>query len=161
MPDGMRYLFTPEMLPVFLPFIVLVVVFFVFRSRAGEIKKHLEFQALKRNGEVKSRGFIFYPSLSIPQESGEILVFSMPGGKNSPPHTYVTSDIPSARNYKIKICREYKIFGVGTVFGQDIKINDPIFDEAFIIQGSDEMIVRGCATTSRQRIFSGSLGSAR
>jgi len=128
---------------------IIIVIYFGIK-RDSRLKKNLEQQALKRNGVVKKGKFFTYSRLIFSQNGNEITVYSIPGGKNSPPHTYITCDLSSLRDYKIKICREYRIFGIGTVFGQDIKLNNPNFDENYVIQGSDEMIVRQFLTQDIQ-----------
>ena len=50
----------------------------------------------------------------------------------------MTAVLPSVVGYKARVYSEQRIFGIGTVFGQDVKVNDPLFDEAFVVQGSDE-----------------------
>lgn len=148
--DSILSLFSREFFPVIVFVVVLIFVYFKHKKQSAKQKEILEQQALKRNGTVKKGGFFSYPRLNIPQEMNEVSVYSVPGGKNRPPYTYVTCDLNSTRNYKIKICRECRIFGIGTVFGQDVKINNPAFDEAFVMQGSDEMIVQEFLTPEIQ-----------
>ena len=130
--------------------VVLAVYYFAYQKSAGEHERNLELQAQKRNGTVQKGGPFSYPRLSLLRETGEVLVFPVPGGKNSPPYTHVTAEINSTREYRIKVCREHRIFGVGAVFGQDIRVNHPDFDEAFLVQGSDEMIVLEYLTPDAQ-----------
>ena len=108
------------------------------------LKQILGDQARKRGGEIVKGTLLFWPSLKLTSSRGdEIKIFVMPGGKHHPPETYVQAQLTFSHDrFRLRVCRELRILGIGTVFGQDIQLGQPVFDEAFIIQGEPEHQVR-------------------
>lgn len=106
-------------------------------------------QALKRNGTV-TQSFLTCPCLTFSHGDATVAVFATPCGKNRPQYTHLAADLNLAREFKIRIYKELRLFGIGRVFGRDVKVNNPAFDEAFIIKGSDETMVLHFLTSAVQ-----------
>lgn len=135
----------------------LVAIFFIIallfkKKRSEKLKKILKQQALQRNGHVTGGGMFAVLQLFFPHEDLEIEILLLPGGRNTPPYTYVKCGLPLMREFRILISREYSgISKIGRIFGmQDFQINNPDFDKSFVIQASDEMIVRNLLTPEIQ-----------
>jgi len=129
---------------------IFLLVICINKIGGGFQRKKLEQQAAKRGGRVKKGGLFSYPRLILSIGGADVEIYSTPGGKNTPPHTHVQYSLPNAVNYKLALRREIRLFGVGMVFGQDIKINNPEFDNAYIIRGDDEGIVRSFLSSEIQ-----------
>lgn len=116
---------------------------FLFLVRKSLAKQHalLDPQVIKRNGRIK-KGFR-YQQLIFPYEMFEVHVYFTPGGKKSPPYTHVTTKMVPLRPYTITLYKEIEVFSrIAEVFGiKDIQLNNPVFDEAFVVKGSDESVV--------------------
>ena len=107
-----------DFLPIILLYAFIIFLFFYFNKiTRRKMKKILEKQALKRNGKLTKGSLFNYPRLTLSHNRTEILIYSTPGGKNTPPYTYIQCELNSVRVYRIKLCREYRLFGIGTVFG--------------------------------------------
>lgn len=145
----------PELMPVV--FVVLVggIIFMVKKQDIQRQRLFLEEQAMKRQGGVHGNSFFFYPKLVFPCGGQDVTVYTRPASRNSPAYTFMRSPLIAPGLYRVKIYRELRIFGVGTVFGQDIRTGDPEFDKAFVVQGSDEMIVRALLQPQIQRLLLG------
>lgn len=127
-----------------------IVGFLAMISQTKKQNKMLEeiFQrhVLKYNGTVESGGFLDMPRLKIHGEDAETELFieriGSGKGRRTQYFTVFSAAFHASIRYKIRIYREHRLFGIGTVFGQDIKIDNPEFDGAFVIQGTDGAIVR-------------------
>lgn len=131
----------------FMPVVFMVLVGgIIFMVKKQDIQRQrllLEEQAAKRQGGIQGNGFFFFPKLVFPACGQEVTVYTRPASRNRPAYTFMRSQLMALGLYRVKVYREIRIFGVGTVFGQDIHTGDPEFDKAFVVQGTDEMIVQG------------------
>ena len=115
----------------------------VNQSRNKKTAALFDALAMKHNGTLLKGNLLSVPRLKLDDEGTEILIFSTPGGRNSPPHTWFQARLSLTRDFKINLYREYNFYKVGKMFGmQDVVLDNPEFDESFIVQGSDELIVR-------------------
>jgi len=106
-------------------------------------------QAEKRGGYVEEKFYHFSPRLVIPYIDQKIIVYSTPGSRNSPPYTHLRYRFSSIRNINLTVYKEGFFSKLGKTFGmQDIIVDDPEFDEIFIIQGRDEILVRDILSLS-------------
>jgi len=140
-----------EFLPVALIAIIFVLIMFFMVMEVRRQQVLLKKQAGKRNGVFKKGGMFATPKLILPHGSQEIEVFMRQGSRNRPPYTYVRTQLSLRRDYKLKIARKFRIFGVSAVFGQDIEVGNPDFDKAFVTQGSDTMIARNFLNSALQK----------
>ena len=80
-----------------------------------------------------------------------VLVQLIPQGKNTPPKTSLECLLSSSKNYKFHIYPESVITHIGKTFGyKEIRVNHRPFDDAFLIRGSDEVILRHFLTKEIQ-----------
>lgn len=125
--------------------IVISIIAITFNIKKGnKLKKVLENQAIKRNGEVINRfhGFA-YPMLKFDYDFNEFMVYSVPGGKNHPPHTYVNVNLTYPVSHHMRLYKEYFASKIGKKLGtQDIEIGFDSFDNDIMVKGSDEYFVR-------------------
>ncbi len=144
-----------ELMPVV--FVVLVggIIFMVKRQDIQRQRLLLEEQAMKRQGGIHGNSIFFYPKLVFPCGGQDVTVYTRPASRNSPAYTFMRAQLVSSGLYRVKIYREIRIFGVGTVLGQDIRTGDPEFDKAFVVQGTDEMIVRALLQPQIQLLLLG------
>jgi hypothetical protein len=130
----------------FMPLIFVILVagiILVVRNQDIQRQRELyEEQARKRGGDCHSGGALFYPKLILPYGGQDLIVNMRPASRNSPASTFIRSRLSFLGPCRMKIYREVRIFGVSTVFGQDIRTGDAEFDDAFVVQGNDEMVVR-------------------
>ncbi len=131
-----------ELTPFLIFAAVMVIVSVVMRYEIKRQEALFEQQALKRGGRVQKGHFLSYPRLRLPVHDAEMEVYMTPGSRNRPPYTYIKMDLAHLRDYNIRLYREIRFLGIGTVFGQDILIGNPDFDDAYVIQGSDPLIVQ-------------------
>lgn len=135
--------------------VILAVVYFIRKQQSKALMILLEQQALKRNALVNKGGlFSSYPRLSLIHEGLEVVVRSVAGGRNRPPYTYIECKFDSPKTFSMSISGKLSLAGLAKVFGgQDIIVNNPAFDDAFVVRGSDEMIVRNFLSPDVQEKF--------
>ena len=138
---------------VLFPIIIAIIYFGTKRLRKLDLeyKRILEGQALKHNGTIVNGGNFSYPCLNIQADGYEILVYSVHGGKSSPPSTFVKTEADFLKDTEIKIYCEYHIPVLKALAGQEIETNNPEFDKAFFIKGNHEAIVRKLLTLENQK----------
>lgn len=136
---------------ILLVYVIIVAIFlFSWRKKISEQGRILKQQAQKRNGSIKSN--MLFSRLVFPHQDLEVALWFTTGGKNSPPYTHVNCKLPLIREYKLDLFRQTAFSNIGKKFGmQDIQINNPDFDDSFIIQGSDEMAVRNILSQDIQQ----------
>lgn len=131
--------------------VIIGIVFFSYFVRSKKQMVLFEAQALKRNGRL-SAGFYIMPQLFFSVGSYEMKVISTPGGRNSPPYTRMQLKYQTTRNHNIKVAPENIFSKIGKSFvGQDIQMQNPQFDESFLIKGSDDIVVRSILTSQVQQ----------
>lgn len=121
---------------------------FQIKKRKRVLEEIFNRQALKYNGIVEGGGFLGTPHLKIRYKHAKTELFIDARRKQN--FTVFSAIFYVSVPYKVRIYREYRFLGIGTVFGQDVKIHNPEFDEAFVIQGTDETIVRHFLTMDIQ-----------
>ena len=131
-----------EFMPIVFVVLVSGIIIVVMQQEIKRQQTLYEEQAQKRNGTCRKGGLFSYPKLILPYGEQGVEIYMRPGSRNSPPYTFIKSRLNLLRKYHLRICREIRLFGIGTVFGQDIQVGNAEFDEAFVVQGSDTMIVR-------------------
>ncbi|GEM_PF-2981072 len=134
---------------------ILAVVFaganFFVKKRTAVLVDIFQRLALKYNGTVVPAKRLGWPRLALRHDGIEAELFiKSRGGEDRQYDTVFSAVFPSLRPYKIRIYRERRVFGIGTVFGQDIATGNPEFDEAFVIQGTDETALRSILTPEVQ-----------
>ena len=130
------------MFGVYIVLAFIAVAYFILAYKKKVLMTLYRKQATKRNGRVKSLLFLF-PKLILFNNSGEISIIHNPGGKNSPPITYMKCTLNSRKNYKFSISPENALVKFGKSFGlKDIQIGNSEFDESFLIRSNDDLIVR-------------------
>lgn len=135
-----------------LALILMLILFLIYHTRrSNKLKRALEAQAIKRNGTLTGGFLVSYPKLSFSHNTNEVAVYSVPGGRYTPPYTHVSVKLPIPINQKIRIYNE-KITGkIGKALGmQDIQIDSDSFDNQFMIKGTDEYYVRNLLTFNIQ-----------
>ncbi|MBU0469017.1 MAG: DUF3137 domain-containing protein [Candidatus Omnitrophica bacterium] len=133
--------------PTLLPFVVFaaipVVIVSLIKLGSQGMKKNFQRQAEKRGGYVEEKFYHFSPRLVIPYIDQKIIVYSTPGSRNSPPYTHLKYKFSSSRNINLTVYKEGLFSKLGKTLGmQDLIVDDPVFDETFIIKGKDEILVR-------------------
>ena len=137
--------------PLFFPIIIFgiiiltVIIAIIYSIKKGnELKKVLESQAIKRNGEVKRAfGGFGYPQLNFEYDFNKFKIFSVPGGKNRPPFTYVDVTLVNSTIHRMRLYKEGFSSKIGKKLGmQDIEVGIDSFDNDIIIKGSDENFIR-------------------
>jgi hypothetical protein len=138
----------PHSLVLILPLLVLgIVLFLQFRNRQrnAEILSQV---SLRRGGTVKGGFFLSLPTLVFPYKSQDITVHSTPGSDKSPPRTKIsTALLELGRDFKMHIYKEHFLLKALKLVGvQDIQVGNDAFDNAFMVQGSDESSVKALLT---------------
>ena len=131
-----------EFMPIVFISLVSGIIIVVMQREIQRQKSLYEEQAQKRGGTCHKGGLLSYPKLILPYGDQSVEIYMRPGSRNSPPYAFVKSRLTLLRQYRLRICREVRLFGIGTVFGQDIQVGNSEFDDAFVVQGSDAMMVR-------------------
>lgn len=142
-------------LPVFIMSPLIILILLHTKKISNKVKSLLETQAIKRNGLI-SRGFLsIYPKLTFTYNTNEIQVFSMPGGKNSPPWTYikVKFDMPIDKTMFVHGNTQIGIKIQKTLKMQDIQIGADVFDDKCTIKGNDEYYIRNLLNFSIQEMI--------
>ncbi len=122
---------------------ILIIGLVYIKKTSKDIKRYFEPQVMKRNGEITWVNFLIYPSLIIPCGDLKLIVSTFPGGKNAPPSTSVSCKFSLNQDYHLNIYPEVLLAKLGKTLGmKDLQSGNPEFDEAFIIQGGDETMVR-------------------
>lgn len=133
----------PVLVPLVIASVVFSIVLFSYKVTSGPMKENMQRQAQKRGGYIEHKFYQMFPKLVIPYGDREIFVYITPGGRNSPPYTHFLYKYSSGRNIKLTVYNEGALAKFGKALGmQDIVVNDPVFDESFIIKGKDETLVR-------------------
>jgi len=137
-----------------LPLILIGISFLIIRHKAKNITDNYNILVQRYDGEIKPAGFFGYPVLNLVHQNFKVAVRSVYGGKNRPPYTHFEIKNVKSINYKVVIYRESFFGKVGKILGmQDIQINNPIFDEAFVIKSDSEMRLRNLLTPEFQQLL--------
>lgn len=119
---------------------------FYSAKKGKELVKSLESQAIKRRGEIQKRTFR-YPVLRFYYKSNQVKVYSVPGGRNTPPYTYVIVVLSTPVSQHMHLYKEGFASKIGKKLGmQDIQVGVDSFDREVMVKGSDELFVRKILT---------------
>lgn len=106
----------------------------VWRQLAGEIGASYVDGGIWRGGKVQARVKAWTVTLDT---------YTVSTGKSSVTYTRMRAPYVNPDGFRFKVYRKGFFSGLAKKLGmQDIEIGEPEFDEAFIIQGSDESKVR-------------------
>ena len=116
---------------------------FIYNNKITKVYNFYNTQALKRKG-IASKGFLLsYPKLYFSYKDKDISVFTILGGRYSPPISKLTVNSFSISNKNLIVYKEGFLSKFGKSLGvQDIEIGIDSFDSKFIIKGSDELFIR-------------------
>ncbi|MFA5260393.1 MAG: hypothetical protein WC450_04120 [Candidatus Omnitrophota bacterium] len=131
-----------EFIPIYFVILAAGIILVVRKQEINRQQALYEEQAQKRGGTCQKGGLLFYPKLILPFDEQDVKIYMRPASRSSPAYTFIKTRVTFLRPYRMRIYREIRLFGFGTVFGQDFRIGDSEFDDAFVVQGSDEMVVR-------------------
>lgn len=125
-------------------FVVMSIVVAVIYDTKRSQKQEALFKSLasKRGGSISKGTFFKDPKLHIEKNDRTIDVYYKAGTRHSPGYTCFEVSIDYVKDYSTLIYVDEPISKLFKVFGmQDIEINDPGFDDAFVIKSNDEMFV--------------------
>ena len=128
---------------IFLLIILTTALFILYHTkRIKKTKRILELQALKRNGSVSKSWFYGSSSLTFNYNTDEVTLYTVPGGRYSPPCTYLKIIFQPAITQKMFIQKEGIASKIGKTLGmQDIQIGIDAFDREVIIIDTDEFFI--------------------
>jgi len=116
-------------------------------NKIKKIKRVLEVQAIKRNGELQGLFRGSYPVLKFNHNSEQVKVYSTPGGRNTPPCTYVCVTLSLPVSHHMRLYKEGFGSKIGKKLGmQDIQVGIDSFDRDIMVKGSDEFFIRNILT---------------
>ena len=138
-------IFLPTIL--FLSVIIILVLTFSYK-RARKLRNVLENIAIKRNGKLSNPwGKFGFPRLEFGYNSNLLKIYSVPGGRYSPPLTFIEVNLTFNTNQHMELYKEGFTSKVDKKLGaQDIEIGLDSFDKDIMIKGSDELFVRNILT---------------
>ena len=116
-------------------------------KRVAKLKQIYNSQALKRRGVVSESFLAGYPKLKFNYNSNEVKIYTISGGRYSPPHTYFEITFYPPISQRMIIYKESYASKIGKAIGmQDIQIGTDFFDKDVIIKDSDEYFIRSFLT---------------
>jgi len=122
---------------VFLGFII----WLMRQYKNSKVMPFLSVQAKKRNGRTKAG--ILAPSLTFAFEGDVIKVMVVSGGTSLPPETYVETSYRLAKSFRLSVNPKGAVDKFKENLGaQGVQINNPEFDNAFIISADDQLVLR-------------------
>jgi len=127
-------------IPFVLIFFIIFIVYIATSKTRNSINDTFEKVALKRKGNYKIS--FFNPKIEFFHKDHKIIVRIQPGGKNSPPRTYIDIKLNLSQDIRMRVYRENIFSKFGKKLGtQDILTGNPSFDDFFMIKGDDEYTV--------------------
>ena len=132
-----------------LAFVVLLMIvalgFAYLRSRAYE--NRLALQAEKRGGKFEKSGLLKQARIQIPYKEWQVVVYSTPGSRYSPPKTIAQVKVDTPRLPVIQLERNYLLQKILAAFGRDrLLTGDEDFDRRWVVRASDTMMVHKLVT---------------
>lgn len=128
--------------------IILVIGVFAFATtiviyQYSRNKELLTIQAEKLGGKVLPGDLFNYLRLVFEYRNIEVELYSVPGGKNSPPHTYLKANLSGLSiPYEIKLSKNGFLQKIAKSFGQEtLEIGNDEFSRTFVLRASDEYYV--------------------
>lgn len=127
-----------------LAFVVLLMIvalgFAYLRSRAYE--NRLALQAEKRGGKFEKSGLLKQARIQIPYKEWQVVVYSTPGSRYSPPKTIAQVKVDTPRLPAIQLERNYLLQKILAAFGRErLLTGDEDFDRRWVVRASDTMMV--------------------
>lgn len=110
---------------------------------AGKKELLLGFQE-RIGGEYNQGKFGYGPYLIVPYKNWDIILdyHTVHSGNSSITYTRVRAAYQAYKSFEMSVKKEGIGFKLGKVLGaKDIEIGDEIFDDAYVIKGSDELLV--------------------
>ena len=146
-------------LPVLALLIVAVVVAFARwkKREQEELFRLLQRQAEKRGGRTKPGTILYYPKLTLSREGVELTASALLAGGRPDRRsamTYVTFPlvVPPDHGFRItKKTKSVQSFVEGRLGGSRIRTGNPAFDQAFRVQGENEVTALHFLTETVQR----------
>ena len=132
-----------------LAFVVLLMIvalgFAYLRSRAYE--NRLALQAEKRGGKFEKSGLLKQARIQIPYKEWQVVVYSTPGSRYSPPKTIAQVKVDTPRLPVIQLERNYLLQKILAAFGRErLLTGDEDFDRRWVVRASDTMMVHKLVT---------------
>lgn len=149
MDDSTLTLLVSTLLPVLLLVVIVVVALVVSVASHRKQAEQFQEQAYKRNGQVVSRGWLFSPQFRFPCGQLECLVYTTPGGKNTPPHTHARVTLP--RPLQLTLTRKVALFGGLQKWGGLQELTGyPGLEGRFLVKCSDPYFLSAWLTPAVQ-----------
>ena len=118
--------------------LVAIIAVFFSRKRNKQLIEIFERLAIKHNGTITRKRWPS-PILTFPYNVYTIVVSFIPGSRYSPPFTVIRTQLNLPLDFYLIITKEHVGSSLGKRLGmQDIETGNQLFDEIYIIKGSDE-----------------------
>lgn len=149
MDDSTLTILVSTLLPVLLFVVIMVVALAVGAASHRKQAAQFQEQAYKRNGQVVSRGWLLSPQFRFPCGQLECLVYTTPGGKNTPPHTHARVTLP--RPLQLTLARKVALVGGLQKLGGLQELTDyPDLEDRFLVKCSDPYFLPAWLTPAVQ-----------
>lgn len=124
---------------------VAVLGFAVLRSKAHE--KRLALQAEKRGGKFEKGGLLKQSRIQIPYKEWQVVVYSTPGSRYSPPKTIAQVKLDAPRLPILQLQRNNLLHKILAAFGRErLLTGDEDFDRRWLIQTPDPLTLHKLVT---------------
>jgi hypothetical protein len=132
-----------------LAFVILLMMavmgFAYFRNRAYE--NRLALQAEKRGGKFEKSGLLKQARIQIPYKDWQVVIYSTPGSRYSPPKTIAQVKLDAPRLPVIQLERNYLLQKILAAFGRErLLTGDEDFDRRWVVRASDTLAVHKLVT---------------
>ncbi|RJP55025.1 MAG: hypothetical protein C4583_01315 [Anaerolineaceae bacterium] len=122
-----------------------VIGFTYFRSRAHE--NRLALQAEKRGGKFEKSGLLKQARIQIPYKEWQVVIYSTPGSRYSPPKTIAQVKVDSPRLPVIQLERNYLLQKILAAFGRErLLTGDDDFDRRWLVRAADTLTIHKLVT---------------
>lgn len=113
-------------------------------------------QADKRGGELVKGGLFRRSELRLPYKGNTLIIYFMPGSKNSPSRTIATLRTENAMLPTLDILRNDLTQKIMGSFGKErILMNDDEFDRKCVVRSEDPLLPQRILTNGMQQRFLG------
>ncbi|MBV6396188.1 MAG: hypothetical protein HFACDABA_01781 [Anaerolineales bacterium] len=111
-------------------------------------------QAEKRGGTFAKRGLFRHSEARLPCKGNTLIVYCMPGSRNSPARTIATLHVETMILPAFDILRNDLTQKIMGAFGRErILLNDEEFDRKCIVRSEDPFLAQRILTSDMQRRF--------